>query len=371
MISFDRISLLINNIEYREVKMATQTLSITLQYDHTIGRAEFSGPGFRNPVAMARGGDDTMYVVSRSYEYRPDGKRITICTVDEDYIGEFARGVTEVGEAEASSDDGAIIWPTAIALNSQGQVFVADEALNRISIYTNEGEYLGKWERPGTEDGQWDKPSGLAFDKEDNLYLVDSGNNRVQKLTKDGDFITKWGSKGIADGEFDLPWGIEIDQNQDVYIADWRNDRIQKFSPDGKFLLKFGCSGTGDGEFNRPTGVAVDNDGDIYVADWNNNRLQVFDSEGNYLTQTTGEATLSKWGTNKLDGGNPEMWEERRIAQGLDREKDFWGPIAVEVDDEGRIFVVESARSRIQIFRKQYPVFYGAGERVAGGGGRL
>tara|TARA_B100001167_G_scaffold178261_1_gene133206 strand:+ start:1941 stop:3056 length:1116 start_codon:yes stop_codon:yes gene_type:complete len=371
MISFDRISLLINNIEYREVKMATQTLSITLQYDHTIGRAEFSGPGFRNPVAMARGGDDTMYVVSRSYEYRPDGKRITICTVDEDYIGEFARGVTEVGEAEASSDDGAIIWPTAIALNSQGQVFVADEALDRISIYTNEGEYLGKWERPGTEDGQWDKPSGLAFDKEDNLYLVDSGNNRVQKLTKDGDFITKWGSKGIADGEFDLPWGIEIDQNQDVYIADWRNDRIQKFSPDGKFLLKFGCSGTGDGEFNRPTGVAVDNDGDIYVADWNNNRLQVFDSEGNYLTQTTGEATLSKWGTNKLDGGNPEMWEERRIAQGLDREKDFWGPIAVEVDDEGRIFVVESARSRIQIFRKQYPVFYGAGERVAGGGGRL
>ena len=65
------------------------------------------------------------------------------------------------------------------------------------------------------------------------------------------------------------------------------------------------------------------------------------------------------------------MWEERKIAQGLDREKDIWGPIAVEVDDEGRIFVVESARSRIQIFRKQYPVFYGAGERVSGGGGRL
>lgn len=304
--------------------MATQTLSITLQYDHTIGRAEFSGPGFRNPVAMARGEEDTMYVVSRSYEYRPDGKRITICTVDEDYIGEFARGVTDVGEAEASSDDGAIIWPTAIALNSQGQVYVADEALDRISIYTGDGEYLDKWERPGTGDGQWDKPSGLAFDKEDNLYLVDSGNSR-----------------------------------------------IQKFSPDGQFLLKFGATGTGDGEFNRPTGVAVDNDGDIYVTDWNNNRLQVFDSEGHYLTQTTGEGTLSKWGTNKLDGGNPEMWEERKIAQSLDREKDFWGPIAVEVDDDGRIFVVESARSRIQIFRKQYPVFYGAGERVSGGGGRL
>ena len=351
--------------------MVTQTLSVTLFYDHTIGRAEFSGPGFRNPVAMARGEEDTMYVVNRSYEYRPDGKRITICTVDEDYIGEFARGVTDVGESEASSADGALIWPTAIALASDGQVYVADEALNRISIYSKDGEYLSKWERPGSGDGEWDKPSGLAFDRDDNLYLVDSGNNRVQKLTKDGQFITKWGSTGTGDGQFNLPWGIEVDQDKNVYIADWRNDRIQKFTSDGQFLMKFGSTGSGDGELNRPTDVAVDKDGEIYVADWNNDRLQVFNSEGVYLTQTTGEGTLSKWGTNKLDGGNPEMWEERKIAQGLDREKDFWGPIAVEVDDEGRIFVVETARSRIQMFRKQYPVFYGAGEKIPGGGGRL
>jgi DNA-binding beta-propeller fold protein YncE len=351
--------------------MTTQTLSITLQYDHTVGRAEFSGPGFRNPVAMARGEDDTMYVVSRSYEYRPDGKRITICTVDEDYIGEFARGVTDVGESEASSADGAIIWPTAIALDSEGYVYVADEALNRISIYTKDGEYLKKWERPGKGDGEWDKPSGLAFDRQDNLYLVDSGNNRIQKLTKDGDFIAQWGSKGSGDGQFDLPWGIEIDQDQNVFIADWRNDRIQKFTSNGEFLMTFGSTGAGDGEFNRPTGVAVDKDGEIYVADWNNDRLQVFNRDGQYLTQTSGEGTLSQWGANKLDGGNPEMWEERKIAQNLDREKNFWGPVAVEVDDEGRIFVVESARSRIQIFHKQYPVFYGAGEKVSGGGGRL
>ena len=345
----------------------TQTLTVTLQYDKTIGRAEFSGPGFRNPVAMARGEDDTMYVVSRSYDYRPDGKRITICTVDEDYIGEFARGVTTTGEGEATSIDGAIIWPTAIALDSEGKVYVADEALDRISIFTKDGEFITKWERPGSADGEWDKPSGLAFDRDDNLYLVDSGNHRVQKLTKDGEFISKWGQQGAGDGEFNMPWGIGIDKNGNVYIADWRNDRIQKFTGDGEFLMKFGSTGSGEGEFNRPTDVAVDQDGDIYVADWNNDRLQVFDSEGNYLTSTTGEASLSKWGTNKLDGGNPEMWHERSIAQGLDREKHFWGPVAVEVDDQGRIFVVESARSRIQIFHKQYPVFYGPGEQGASG----
>ena len=345
----------------------TQTLTVTLQYDKTIGRAEFSGPGFRNPVGMARGEDDTMYVVSRSYDYRPDGKRITICTVDEDYIGEFGRGVTTQGEGEATSIDGAIIWPTAIALDSEGKVYVADEALNRISIYTKDGEFISKWERPGNADGEWDKPSGLAFDRDDNLYLVDSGNNRVQKLTKDGQFISKWGQEGSGDGEFNMPWGIGVDKNANVYIADWRNDRIQKFTSGGQFLMKFGSTGSGAGEFNRPADVAVDQDGDIYVADWNNDRLQVFDPEGNYLTSTTGEGSLSKWGTNKLDGGNPEMWHDRSIAQGLDREKRFWGPLAVEVDDEGRIFVVESARSRIQIFHKQYPVFFGPGEQGASG----
>jgi len=356
--------------------MATQTIGITLQYEKSIGRAEFSGPGFRNPVAMERGEEDTMYVVSRSYEYRPDGKRITICTTDEDYIGEFARGVTDQGEGEATSADGAIIWPTAIAINSDGNVYVADEALDRISIYTKDGEFIGKWEKPGDGDGEWSKPSGLVFDKNDVLYMVDSGNNRIQKFSKDGSFLGKWGSSGTGDGEFHMPYGIAADGNGDIYVADWRNDRIQKFSSDGQFLMKFGSSGSDPGELNRPTDVAVDKDGDIYVADWKNERLQVFDRNGAYLTHTDGEGTLSKWGAAKLDGGNPEMWHERSVAQGLDREKLFWGPIAVEVDDDGMVFVVESARSRIQVFRKQYPRYYGPGETMPGivggvGSGRL
>ena len=77
--------------------MTTRVMGATFQYNHTIGRAEFSGPGFRNPVAMARGQGDLMYVVNRSYEFRPDGKRVTICTAGEDYIGEFAGGSAPPG----------------------------------------------------------------------------------------------------------------------------------------------------------------------------------------------------------------------------------------------------------------------------------
>ena len=122
-----------------------------------------------------------------------------------------------------------------------------------------------------------------------------------------------------------MPWGIALDKQGNVYVADWRNDRIQKFTADGRFLMKFGSSGSGEGEFNRPTDVAVDRDGIIYVADWLNDRLQVFDPDGNFAALKTGDATISKWGKDKLDA-NPEMWGERDRSPGLEREKDFWAP---------------------------------------------
>jgi DNA-binding beta-propeller fold protein YncE len=341
--------------------MATQTAPFTFQYSHTIGRQETrGGNGFFNPVAIARGEGNRLYVLSRGTEtpvFWPC-KRVTICTIDEDYIGQFGEKVPPE-EANASAPDGAFFWPTSVALDSQGNAYVADEWLNRISIFTKDGDWIGKWGTPGAREGELDRPSGLAFDKHDNLYLVDSRNNRVQVFTKEGKFLFAWGNSGSGDGEFNIPWGIDIDKHGDVYVADWRNDRIQKFTPDGQFLLKFGTSGRGDGEFNRPTGVAVDKEGTIYVTDYKNDCLQVFDAEGSFLTKLTGEATLSKWGRERVEL-DPVIMKGRERAQGLaEREKPFQGPIAVEVDEENRVFVVECARHRLQVFHKQSAIFYG------------
>ena len=341
--------------------MVTEIAPITFQYSHTIGRQENrSGSGFFYPVAITRDQDNLLYVLSRGSEtpaFYPC-KRVTVFNVDEELVREFGFKVGPE-DADESAPDGSLMWPTAVALDSRGYASVADEWLQRITVYDDQGNFVKKWGQTGSGDGEFNKPSGLAFDADDNLYLVDSYNHRVQIFDREGNYRSQFGSQGSGEGEFSYPWGIEIDHRGDVYVADWRNDRIQKFTPEGRFLMQFGGSGQGDGELNRPTGVAVDREGIIYVADFKNDRLQVFDADGRFIAKLTGEATLSKWGRERVEL-DPTILRARHRAFNLqEQEKHFHGPIAVEVDEEGRIFVVEVSRQRLQVFRKQSALFSG------------
>lgn len=331
--------------------MSTKQLASRLKISHSIGRRDSTGPGFRFPAALAINDRlGRMYVVNHSTDMyvtdptdsQTEGVHVTMCTVDEDYLGEFGQGGTGNGE---------FYWPSGIAIDKEDNVYVSDDWLNRVSIFSGDGEFLGKWGTEGSSDGEFSRPSGLAFDRDDNLLVVDGSNHRIQRFTKDGQFLGKWGQAGDGDGEFNLPWGIEVDREGDIYVADWRNDRIQKFSPDGSFLMRIGSSGEGDGRFNRPTGVAVDQAGDMYVTDSGNHRVQMFDAQGGHIETFLGEGTLSKWGKAKLDG-NAYMWDEREVAHDLEREKFFYFPVAVDVDSEGRVYVVETGRQRIQVYTK-------------------
>ena len=338
--------------------MVRQTL---YRYSHTVGfyTGVGRGRGFFNPVDMAISSQGTLYVVNRGSEINLSTKRVAMCTIDQEYLGDFSTGGTEPGE---------IMWPVAIAVDSEDCVYVSDEYLHRISIFDKDGNFVGLWGVEGNGYGQFDKPGGIVFDQDDNLLVVDSGNNRVQKYTKEGDCLGQWGSEGRADGELNLPWGINLDHLGNVYIADWRNDRIQKFDADGKHLATLGTAGKGDGELNRPTGMGIDQDLNLIVADWGNERVQLLGPDGRFIAVYHGEAEVSKWAQEYLDA-NPVERDARLVSdmepeldpeviapnylsfQAGSIEKLFWGPMSVKIDEEGRVYILESLRHRIQIYR--------------------
>ena len=131
---------------------------------------------------------------------------------------------------------------------------------------------------------QFDKPQGVAVGSAGNVYVVDEANDRVQKFTKTGTFIRAWGTHGTGNGQFDEPKDVTLDSSGYVYVTDYGNNRVQKFKNDGTFIRKWGSIGTANGQFNGPLGIGVDlNTNNVYVADEGNNRIQEFTNVGNFI----------------------------------------------------------------------------------------
>ena len=121
--------------------------------------------------------------------------------------------------------------------------------------------------------GQFSLPSGVAVDTSGNVFVADSSNNRIQKFTSTGVFIAKWGSFGTGPGQFISPEGVAVDASESVFVADTSNSRVQKFDSTGVFITQWDG---GAGGFDNPRGIAVDASGNIFVADTANNRIQKF-----------------------------------------------------------------------------------------------
>ena len=143
-----------------------------------------------------------------------------------------------------------------------------------------------------------------------------------------------------------------MDNKGDVYVADWKNDRVQKFSAGGQFLAKFEATSAGVGALHRPAGVAVDSEGDVYVTDWGNHRVQIYGPDTAFVTTLVGDAQEpSPWTQTYIDA-NPDIIKARRRAN-MEPEWRFRRPVAVNIDDQDRIFILESMRHRIQIYNKE------------------
>jgi DNA-binding beta-propeller fold protein YncE len=198
----------------------------------------------------------------------------------------------------------------------------------RHHILVMEHFFKGMWGSFGTGDGEFDRPRGIAVDSNGNVYVADSGNNRIQKFNSTGIFLDKWGERGNGEGQFINPIHIAIDSNNDIYVTEDLTGiisprplrtRIQKFTRTGVFIKQWGeLAGTGDGEFFQPRGIAVESDDDILVVDSQNFRIQKFTNDGQFIR---------KWG---------------RYEPGDDRNWHLGSPIDIAVDSNDDNYVIDA-----------------------------
>lgn len=274
---------------------------------------------------------------------------------------------------QAGVDDGEFSSPTGIALDHDGNIYIADTDNHSVQKFDKDGKFIARWgSEPSSEEGQFYYPRGLATGPDGSVYVSDSGNNRIQKFDAEGNCMHAWGKFGFAYrgaeiGKFDVPWGVATDNEGNLYVTDTSNARVQKFQADGTPLMQWGKDGSYDGAFFFPRGIAVDFVGNIFVADESNNRIQKFDSRGSFLIKWGKEGSgpgqfKAPWGVacdalgnvyavdsgnhriQKFDGNGTFLcaWGNRGITEG---QLNFGSGIAV--DKEGYVYVVDSGNARV------------------------
>jgi uncharacterized protein (TIGR03663 family) len=221
--------------------------------------------------------------------------------------------------------------PTGVAVDADGNLYVADTNAHRIVVFGPDGAQLRVIGRQGPGLGEFFEPRGVAVDADGNLYVADTWNARVVKYDRAGRPIKAWGSGSeelgdgrratITDGTeagnaaaplgFFGPRGIAVDAQGNVYIADTGNKRIVVTDSDGNFLYQWGYAGSEPGAFNEPTGVAVDGQGNVYVADTWNGRVQVFAPDG---SGRVGALPIVTW---PVSGWSPDTYDDPSITAGV------------------------------------------------------
>jgi sugar lactone lactonase YvrE len=283
----------------------------------------------------------------------------------------------------------------AVAVDSFGDVYVADEDNNTISKITPAGvlaDLAGRRGTSGTLDGsrgdaRFSILRGITVDKAGNLYVADS--YTVRKITPAGDVSTlagKSGTPGSVDGagseaRFSVPSGVAVDDAGNVYVADTYT--IRKITPAGVVSTLAGTpghAGSADGagasaRFSDQTkGVAVDNEGNVYVADTYNNTIRKITPSG--VVSTVAGASFSRpQGIGVDRGGNVYVADtynntirkitpsgvvstlagaagDRGNADGTGGNARFNDPQGIAADSRGNIYVADRGN---QVIRKVTP----------------
>jgi tripartite motif-containing protein 71 len=274
--------------------------------------------------------------------------------------------------------EGLLRFPEAVAVDTEGDVYVADQLSYVVQKFSAAGVFETEWGSYGGGKGQFGPIGGLATDAAGDVYVVDSSHDRIEKFGPDGEFITAWGARGSALGDFNFgssqipsqpPGGGIAVSGEHVYVADSGNDRVERFNLEGGEALAWGTYGSGPGQFSYPRGVAA-NEQEVIVTDDDNHRVEKFSPEGTFEAETgsagdgpgqfgfpygvsldaAGDVYVADDSNHRIVKLSPQLafagaWGGVGAKPG---ELDF--PRAVASDPAGDTYVADTANDRIEVF---------------------
>ncbi len=263
-----------------------------------------------------------------------------------------------------------LLAPYGMAVNSKGELFVADQKVGAIFVFNTETKDATLI--ANGRDASFALINGLAFDDDDRLFVTDGKMRRVLVFDKNHKVVDQ-----IKDGLID-PVGIAIDtENRQLYVVDTQADQVVVYDADSlKEKRRIGTGGkkhelNTPGNFSLPTFVALDKDNNVYVTDTMNFRVEIFDADGNYISQLgkhcdgPGCFAHPKGIAVDTDG---HIWVADPmldLLQAFNREGELLGLVGghgnslgqfssldgVYIDKNNRIFTSEQFPGRVQMFR--------------------
>lgn len=197
---------------------------------------------------------------------------VTDTIMDKVFVYLNGQFVTALGKA------GEFIRASGVAVDEKRKLlYVVDAQKHHVNVYSlNDYSKLRTFGKRGSEPGDFNFPTNIAVDGEGKIYVADTGNFRIQVFDPEGKVLRTMGKPGDTPGSFARPRGIAVDSEGHIYVIDAAFQNFQIFDQEGNVLLFVGGGGTNPGQFLLPSGIAIDSEDRIYVINQVPPSLQIF-----------------------------------------------------------------------------------------------
>lgn len=252
------------------------------------------GPTQSKLSSLISGGRETITKLNRPYGITAKKGKVYVCDVEASRIVviDFAKKTMknlndEIGQAELKK-------PIGVAVDDDGNVYVADNGRKDIPMYTAEGKYVKAF----GEGLQHASIVGVAI-HDGYLLALDSRKGKVFIMDKkSGELISTIGENPDTSQNLALPNGFTIDPKGVIHVVNMGNGKVKEYDLDGHLLATFGELGDNPGEFTRPRGVAIDENGWTFIVDGGHQVVQVFNEQ---------HRTLGHFGKPGLPAGSMNL----------------------------------------------------------------